>query len=535
MWSDDPNQLSWDATDPNSTKAPPGGGNEYFDLRLLAMGQHVQVTGLGQSSTVQDAIKAFAALPPNSGNKLPAVSYDPSSSWLVGTDFGVMKVPGGDSGLSGSAADYVVTLQVVFADPYLYALRLALAGDAAKILQGLDFQVLYRKISDTVGVYQAQIALPEAMRTIQTGVFTIQLPVFAIAIYTNGDFQVDFGFPWNNDFSRSFTLQGIVPPGIPLTGSAGFYFGKLSSATTDKVPASTNGTFDPVIVFGLGLQAGVGKSFNAGPLSASFRITVLAVIEGVIGRWNPYSAADHGSTTPSQLDGTYYYSLSGTFGIAGRLIGSVDFAIIKASVNVSPGGHGPIVLTAYQPIVFTVAASVDVSASLSINLGLFSITIHFHFSLTVRESFEIQSWTTASAPWQLASTPPPGRLTAPLSERLTSHRRARGLIAAAATTPIWTNLTAPSSPLPLNGYLTYALTAAGDAATTLAEQQACYVALLALDAPAPEVLRGGSITRLTSANGPTGAATRHRSRPCATWWPAGWWPPSVASSRAWRR
>lgn len=484
--------LSWDATDPNSTPAPPGGGNEYFYLRLLAMGQHVTVPGISGAQTVQDAIAALAALAAPSGQNAPPVPYDATSSWLVGTDFGVMKY-------DQNAGDYAVTLQVVFADPDLYGLRLALAGEPAKILAGLDFEVLYRKISDTIGVYQAQIALPTAMRTFQAGVFTIGLPVIAVAVYTNGDFQIDFGFPWNGDFTRSFALQGIVPPGIPLTGAGGFYFGKLSSATSDKVPAVTNGTFDPVIVFGVGVNAGVGKSVEYGPLSASLSIVVLAIIEGVVARWNPYSAADGGSTTPSQLDGTFYYSVSGTFGIAGQLSGSVDFAVIKASVNVSVVVTAQIVLTAYEPIVFTVAASVDVSASLSIDLGIFSITISFQFSLTVSESFEIQSPSTGQAPWTVAAPAAQGRLAAPLVERLTSMRLARGLITPAAE-PAWANLTAPASPAALDGYLTYALTAAGDAATTLAGQQACYVALLTLDAPALDAgtATGTSDTATTS-------------------------------------
>ena len=494
-------QLNWDATDPNSTPAPPGGGNEYFDLRLLAMGQHVSVPGISTAQTVQDAITDLAALAAPSGQSAPPVSYDATSSWLVGTDFGIMKY-------DQNAGDYAVTLQVVFADPDLYGLRLALAGEPAKILAGLDFEVLYRKISDTIGVYQAQIALPTAMRTFEVGVFTIGLPIIAVAVYTNGDFQIDFGFPWNGDFTRSFTLQGIVPPAIPLTGAGGFYFGKLSSATTDQVPAVTTGTFDPVIVFGVGVNAGVGKSVEYGPLSASISVVLLAIIEGVVARWNPYPSAEGGTTATipsSQLDGTYYYSVSGTLGIAAQLSGSVDFAVIKASVNVSLVVTAQIVFTAYEPIVFTVAASVDVSASLTVDLGIFSITINFHFSLTVSASFEVQS-STGSPPWTVSTPPAQGRLTAPLVERLVSMRAARGLIAP-ATEPVWANLIAPASPAGLNGYLGYALTAA----TTLAGQQACYVALLTLDAPAPDA---------GTATGTGGTATTSFEALCqlvATW------------------
>lgn len=476
-WADDPKQLSWDPTDPSSTQAPPGNGSKYLDLRLLALGQRVRVPDIAKAATVQQAIAKLAALPPPSGHQLPAVTYAPDASWLIGTDFGLLRY-------DDAKQLYAVTLQIVFADPDLYGLRIALAGPPAKILGGLDFQILYRKISDTVGVYQAELALPAALRTIQAGIYTIQLPVIAAAIYTNGDFLIDIGFPWKADFTRSFTVQAIIYPGIPLLGSGGFYFGKLSSATTDKVPAVTNGTFQPVIVFGFGAQVGFGKSVTIGPLSAGFSLTVLGIIEGVIARWNPYADDQHGTTTPSQLDGTYFYSLSGTFGIAGTLNGQVDFAIVKAKVNIVLRVTAQITFTSYAPIVFTVQATVDVSAELEIDLGLFSITIRFHFSLSLRQSFTINPWTNASPPWQLASAPPPGRLGAPLEARLSSLRHARGL-RAAPVAPVWTHLTAPTTKLPLTGYQSYALTAAGDAATALADQLTCYVAALAIDAPVP--------------------------------------------------
>ncbi|MDB5026411.1 MAG: LysM domain protein, partial [Candidatus Eremiobacteraeota bacterium] len=171
FWTSD-KQLSWDATKPETTKQPPGNGNEYFDLRLLAMGQHVAVKGIQDAKTVQAAIALLAAMPPNSDSDpsssgqqyLPPVEYDAGSDWLIGTDIGLLKLPDGDP----SGASYAFTLQVLFDDPKFYALRIALDGGPAKILGGLDFEIIYRKISDTVGVYQAEITLPTAMRTIQT-------------------------------------------------------------------------------------------------------------------------------------------------------------------------------------------------------------------------------------------------------------------------------------------------------------------------------------------------------------------------------
>ncbi|HEX6371222.1 MAG TPA: hypothetical protein VF006_20045 [Longimicrobium sp.] len=469
------NQLNWDATSPSSTATPPGNGNQYFDVRLLALGQRVAVPGMASATTVQDAIGAMAKMPVPGGTSLPLVTYSAATSWLIGTDLGLLRY---------DDTNYAFTVQIVFADPTLYGLRLALAGGPAKVFAGLDFQILYRKLSDTLGVYQAELTLPTAMRTIQAGIYTIQLPTFGIAVYTNGDFQVDVGFPWNNDFSRSFTVQAIIYPGIPMLGSGGFYFGKLSSATSNQVPAATNGTFNPVIIFGFGAQVGFGKSVSIGPLSAGFSLTVLGIIQGVIARWNPYDGGDPGSSS-SQLDGTYYYSLSGTFGIAGTLNGSIDFAVIKASVNITLNVTAQITFTSYQPILFTVAANVDVSASLKIDLGIFSITLHFHFSLSLSESFQIGGQGTA--PWTVGSGNEllsAGRLAGPLEHRLTSLRRSLQL-ATVNTVPVWTNLQPPATPAPLTGYLSYALTAAGDAAASLSQQIPCYVAMLVVDAPQP--------------------------------------------------
>src|SRR5690606_18085955 len=117
-----------------------------------------------------------------------------------------------------------------------------MAGAKAKIFNGLKFEIMYKKISDSVGMYQIELTLPDIMRYLQFGVVSIILPVIVIQIYTNGDFYFDIGFPHNDDFSRSFTATAIIL-GIPFRGSAGFYFGKLSNETATQVPETTSGTF----------------------------------------------------------------------------------------------------------------------------------------------------------------------------------------------------------------------------------------------------------------------------------------------------
>jgi hypothetical protein len=478
-WQSNPDDpLSWNAAKPETAPAPPGNGSKYLDVRLLALGQHVTMDCFKDATTVQKAIACMAKMPPTEPGKVPRVDFDADAGWLIGADLGVLKLE--------DAGGYFLTVQTVFDDPTLYALRVALDGAPAKIFAGLDFQVMYRQLSPTVGVYQAEIALPTAMRHLSIGAYSVTLPVFAVSVYTNGDFLLDVGFPWNMDFSRSLTVEGIVYPGIPVKGSAGLYVGKLSSATTDRVPCVVDGTFNPVLVFGFGLQVGVGLDVQYGPLSAGFSLTVVGAIEGVLGKWNPYQLTNGSSLAAqdTQLQGDYYFWLRGSVGIAGRLYGSVDFAIVKANVNVSLQLVVQLTYECYVSIAITVMASVDVSASIEINAGLFTITIHFSFSMRLKETLTFEN--AGTPPWQVCGPAPRGVLQAPAERRLRAARRA-----ALAGAPHWDYLLAPASPLPLSGWWVQALTVASDewqAVPDTASQVPAAVAMLLVETVPPASL-----------------------------------------------
>lgn len=495
-WQDDSSQpLSWDATQPENTPGPPAMGNKYIDIRLLALGQHVKVDGLAEAGNIQEAIGAMEKLPTPTSGSLPPVALDSSAGWLVGLDMGLLRIGGKEP----NAGDYVFNLQVVFSDPDLYGLRISLQGKAAKIFKGLDFEVMYRKISESVGVYQAEITLPDAMRYMRVGQFNITLPVFGIAIYTNGDFKVDLGFPWNADFSRSFTFQtiiwAIVP--IPVTGSIGIYFGKLSSATSTQVPTTDRGFFNPVVIFGLGIQFGLGYDFRAGMLSAGFRLTAVAIIEGVLAKWNPYTPTEGGENS-DRLEDNYYFALEGTIGLIGKLYGSVDFGIVKASVNLEIKVLTQLRFAPYEPIELSISATLHASASISIDLGLFSITLHFSFSMHFQQHVTLPA---------IASNPPWGNghhqphlnreedVVLPLHRQYSRNRMTLldnivDLMNAGPLIMQWENLRPAETPANLTAYLTLALTMARDENTpspTLETQRACYVAMLMLEsAPAPQ-------------------------------------------------
>jgi LysM repeat protein len=374
----------------------PGRGESYFKLFLLVLGQRVSITGASTFNSTQEVICALQNVPSTTGKSNPVDPnankgtttglpyYDKSSNWMIAAHFGVLQVAG----------VWTVDAQVVFNDPNLYGLRLTLGGAKAGGLAGLMVDILYKKITDDVGVFQIDFTFPDSVRNLNFGAVNVVLPQLGVKVYTNGDFFIDIGFPYNLDFRRSFSFSAIVY-GVPVLGSGGLYFGKLSAATATQVPRTTQGTFDPVIVFGLGLQLGLGYDFTKGPLSAGFALTVFGIVEGVIAAWHPYVPA--GGSKALQDD--YYFKLSGTVGVIGLLYGKIDFAIIQASLNVKITLSIQITYESYKPIQLTAAATVDVSLKVKIDLGLFSISISLSFSARVSASFVIELPGQGTAPW----------------------------------------------------------------------------------------------------------------------------------------
>lgn len=392
---------AWKAPD-QSPPPVPGEGTTYFDLFLLALGQHVSIYGYENFKSIDEVIKAMQKIPPTSGGSNPVTAqqvkgqpyFNNESNWLVASNFGIMKV----------GNDWTIDLSIVFNDPNLYGLRIAMAGEKAKIFKGLVFEIMYKKISDSVGMYQMLLTLPDILRYLRFGVVNITLPLIGIQIYTNGDFLIDIGFPYNQDFSRSFTAQAIIS-GIPFKGSAGFYFGKLSSETATQVPVTTKGIFNPVIVFGLGIQFGLGYDLRLGILEAGFSITIFGIIEGVLATWNPYqlTAQDElALASPSDVEGTYYYKVTGTIGIIGYMYAIVDFGIIKADVNITIKAFVRGTFEAYREMLLAMEISVTARASIKINLGLFSITIKFSFAIKITQEYSFGS--RKLAPWDGSST-----------------------------------------------------------------------------------------------------------------------------------
>src|SRR5262249_44568683 len=153
----------------------------------------------------------------NQGIKKGLPYYNQGNNWLIAGHLGLLQVTG----------VWTVDAMVVFDDPDLYGLRLALARPPAGGPARAPADTLSKKISDDVGVFQLDFTFPDSIRNLNFGTFSIVLPQIGIKVYTNGDFFLDIGFPYNLDFRRSFSISAIVY-GVPVLGSGGFYFGKLS-------------------------------------------------------------------------------------------------------------------------------------------------------------------------------------------------------------------------------------------------------------------------------------------------------------------
>jgi hypothetical protein len=368
--------LGWNALN-DSPPAVPGAGNSLIDLRYLGFGQHVTLDGLTRPDSLAEIIKLMREqlqptddpmrnpLDQPSGGKL---HFEESSQWLIGLDVTVMGA---------------VTVKLVMNDPNLYGVLIALAGSQAGSLAGFSFELLYKKVTDDIGVFHARLQVPDAFRQLDFGAVQITLGIITVDIFTNGNFKIDLGFPHGRDFSVSFGLAYG-----PFLGKGGIYFGLLNGATSTRVPAITNGTFSPVVELGIGLAVGVGREFRKGPLSAGAYIQIEVIFEGVLGWFNP----DDASSSKAM-----YYWARGSMALVGKVYGKVDFKIISVDISFEAYATATLTLAAYRPTLIEMSVGVRVNASVKV---LF-IRISFSFSTSLDVSFTIGSASTT--PWVLSA------------------------------------------------------------------------------------------------------------------------------------
>ncbi len=365
-------------------------------LDYLGVGHRVQFsTGDTEQrllSTVESVIDVMRneLVPTQTGTQLREQLekvYNPEAGLLIGVDVTLFEV---------------VRIAFVFAQTNeMYGALIGFVDKAPSFLKGFQFQILYKKITDDIGVYQMVLQLPDYLRQFELGAASITLPIIGIDIYTNGDFKLDFGFPKNADFSKSFSIQMMAGP-IPILGYAGFYFSKLSGATSTIVPvfdANSKAKWDPVLEFGIGLKLGIGKTIEKGPLRAGVSIAIQVILEGALAWYqHPLLTA---STLGNPPD---WYRVKGQAGLVAQLYGIVDFGIIKVGIEVNASAIFLFVYESYKDI--ELGVTLNVSVRVSVVIGSFkifgkkiTISISFSFSATFSFEFTIPNPQGTIPPW----------------------------------------------------------------------------------------------------------------------------------------
>ncbi|MBK6594274.1 MAG: hypothetical protein IPG23_17140 [Burkholderiales bacterium] len=271
---------------------------------------------------------------------------------------------------------------VAISDPTVY-------GIAVEIAPFGELDVMYRRVNSQLGIFSIEYTLPGALRTMQIGVASVRLPVFRLEIHTDGGFLADFGFPWNNDFSRSCQVEIAI-----FLGSGGFYYGKTSAEAADllafeggygySAPDSIKLNELSTLRLGFAARVGIGRSFTIGILYADASLTVFGGLEGAIA-YRP--GADLFSPT--------LYAVKGYVGLMLDIRATVDFAIIRASAHIlayvevgleirrvlgkdATGKHHILTL----PTVIFAEIALNVGVDVQIHVGCVDITIHLSFSAT---------------------------------------------------------------------------------------------------------------------------------------------------------
>ena len=242
------------------------------------------------------------------------------------------------------------------------------------------------------------------------------------------------------------------------SGAAGFCYAKLDGPDPKGLPqvSQDKGIFSPVTEIGIGLQVGIQKGLESGPLTARFAVMVQGLFQGTFATYHDFAS---GRTDE-------FHDVRATVAVFGQLVGSIDFAIIKATLEVRIFVRADMRIIAHRATEVAFAAGVDVRVTVVINLFLFRISIHLSFSMVVHGSATFRQDTRAL--WDDAAT------------------LEMFALPGTAPPPVWQPVAPTGGPVPLTVYVLPALSAGLDyTCTAHATDRWIQVAQLALSNPAP--------------------------------------------------
>ncbi|WP_316395235.1 hypothetical protein [Bradyrhizobium sp. 33ap4] len=365
-----------------------GSGGPIIDLKLIGGGQRIDVfdqnarTVKQLIANIEDGFGDFAkrneSADENSFQKKvidkvkegKLLRYAPEHEW---TAF-----------LNTSIAD-LIQFQFAARDPDLYGINVGLEKF------GIEFGVLYRKLSEDLGVYSIEFVPPASWRTFDVGAVTIVLPAIGVDIYTDGGFRIDLGFPYNHNFSRSFVAEVI-----PFTGSAGVYYAQISGLGSRLVPTPVDLTYEynPVIEAGFSGSFGLGKTLNAGIFRAEVKIEIYAMLEGAQATLRKTKKGALKKAAADLVPASRFIALRGTVGIHGHVEGVVDFGITRARVWADLYVEVVITLRTDDHVLLTFSVGISIGfewviARIETWVGTFEVKIHLSFSTTISYSWTL--------------------------------------------------------------------------------------------------------------------------------------------------
>lgn len=354
-------------------------------LSFLALGQRLALGSEAGDDVegVIDAMKLDFVSPDYKSNK-NNFSVSESKKWLIGTAF---------------TLEDLVEVQAVFSDPNVYGILVSIDKDRKSAFAGLAFEILYRKVSETVGLFHTTLTLPKKYRNFELTSskkdsggkavpYEITLPVLKVDWYTDGSFKIDLGFPSKiTDFSDSFTVKLK-----PYVGSGGLYFGYLHAGASTETPQTTKGVFDPVLELGLGFSFGIAKEFKKkNLLKIQAGLSLVGIVEGVYAFYKPF-ANNSGK-------GATYFKVSGTVGLVGKLSAKLDLKLVKAALDLTVTATIAFILESYKAIPITLEATFKVKLKVEINAGFAKITVKLDYHTKAKLSFTVGFDELHKAPW----------------------------------------------------------------------------------------------------------------------------------------
>ncbi|WP_264045753.1 hypothetical protein [Methylobacterium flocculans] len=368
-----------------------------IDLELIALGQRVDPMKGVEVRTTKDFVAQLGNL---FADDLGSEEADPKKIAekiikAIETSIGFAPDRNWSLGFSAWIADRV-QIGLAVRDADIYGLRVDLRKSRSSPDPLFAVDVLYRKLSERLGVYSIEIVPPEQLRQIDFGWVVVDLPAIGIEIFTDGGFTIDLGYPHNMDYARAFSVQVL-----PFIGSGGLYYRQVSGPGANFIPHprfKKGGVLQPrdetvlsyqVVEAGIAFRVGLGKEIDKGIFRAGLSLTVFATLEGGFGYLKKSDAfAQNGFETGAA---TTFIAVGGTVGVMGEVYGYVDFGIVKAGVAIrlwvalSLDFKTDHRTRLFMQVGVSVAVEVEI-ASFKIFGRRISISISFSFDTTVEYS-----------------------------------------------------------------------------------------------------------------------------------------------------